>query len=243
MINSLYYDPVYFDAEWGLHHLVRRIVGAVYSGLVELARHFTKILDFILTPKGVVIENIWTGFTTATSGLTIPITVSTANNKYVVVAICTVSGSVGSCTLNGAAMTLLAGTNANRGVYLYGIVPSTTGLQNLSFSTSSNVNRAVVWECSGVNQTSPALDSQTATSASAASISTPSMACSPYGMILEAADFASGTITPSNGQTPVVVNSINTGAYFRPSGSTQVEAWGSTTASACRISATSLNPA
>ncbi len=245
MINSLYYDPVYFDAEWGLHHLVRHIVGAVYSGLVELARHFTKILDFILTPKNITIENIWTGYAAVATSITIPINVTNVSNAYVV-AILTYNGSntsgVLGATLNGVSM-----TNINRtynAASIFGQAPATTGAQNVVIGTLGATKNicGVVFLCSGVNQTTPSLDNKNAT-ATATSVANGALSADTTGLIIDCYSSESGTPGAASGQTTVSVSGNVCAGYLRPASTSVITSMNNSASAVLHIAGVSLNPA
>ncbi|NMC30709.1 MAG: hypothetical protein GYA45_11635 [Pelolinea sp.] len=256
MVNALYYDPVFFDASWGLHHLVRmvrnviarlilRIVGASYSGRTQLARHFTKVIDITITPKAIAVEAIWTGYRSGASQ-TVTINIPAVANPYVVV--CSVMETTASAsfsaTLNGAAMTELTGALANRAVKIFGLIPGTTGPQDVVVTSGDvKTHRVSVYLLSGVNQTTPTLDAKTATSNGATSLTTPSMSASQLGLIVDCASFVSGTVSSSSGQTETTVNSIKHSGTLIPPATSTTTTWGTTSSSAGRICAVSLNPA
>jgi len=245
MNNSIYFNSVYFDAEWGLHHLVRRIIGAVYSGLVSLARHFTKILDFVITPQQVVLENTWTGYATSTT-VTVAVDISSSANSYVTVgaSINSSAGVTATCTLNGVNVPSLAGGSTVRSCYLFGIIPATTGSQNVVVTLSGSTTcRVIVNQLSGVNQTTPTLATNS-TSADSTSVTTSAaLTTSLFGLIVDVISNESGTISANDGQTTVTVDGDIRGGYKIPTATTDSPSYSSSSSSPMRISAASFNPA
>jgi hypothetical protein len=163
MINQIYYQPIFFDAEWGLHHLVHRIVSAAYTGIVETVRHWWKVLEFILNPKGVKIENIFTGTGTGTAVSVACTPASVVNSALFVYIYSASNNAISSITYAGAAPnTTVYNSTSTGGASAFFIFNNPAASGNfVATIAASSTWRVVAWHCSGVNLTTPQYDYQT----------------------------------------------------------------------------------
>jgi hypothetical protein len=215
-----------------------KMVSTTFSGIIETVLHVTKLKDLIIVPKGVTIENTWTGYS-STSSIAVATNISSALNKYVIAVVISGGGSPSSVTLNGAAMTSLISVGS---CGIYGIIPGSTGAQNFVANAGAGLTwRVAVFELSGVNQSTPTLDAKN-TYQNTATITTPSMVCSPYGLVIDGILFASGTVSENSAQTVTTINAIKTAGVTRPTGTTITTSWTTTSSSQGSLSAVSINP-
>lgn len=241
MISSIYFDSAFLDAEWGLHHLVRKIVGAVFSGVIDTIRHWAKVIEFIINPRGVQIENIWTSNGAGTSG-TCAITPVAATNSYLV---CCLTGYAGytasNVAFNGSNFTNVTGGVLSSALsYIWGLTGHSTSAGNVTFTFSSTVTwRCVVFQLSGVNQSTPTTDAK-AVGGTVTSVSL-TLATVVYGMVIDCL-YSENTATPTQGQTTISGNSQKVGYLTSPEYPSEVVGY-SFASGAANYRAIAVNPA
>ncbi len=208
------YDLLYFDRRWLLydsiknildHPRITRFINAIYSGLLDLARHFNKVGEFMIIPKGVTIENKWTATGTGTS-ISVPVNLTAVGNAYVIVSVAGYTNSAStygftSPALNGVGMTTHASQSAANysRTLIAGIIPATTGSMNFTCSISTSITwYCTVYLVSGVSQSSPIVAAGTVTGGANPSIVLNSTA---MGMSFDCVSNNATGYSPSAGQT------------------------------------------
>jgi hypothetical protein len=222
---SIYYDPVYFDAGWAFHHLVSRIVGAVFSGVVNTIRHWVKVLDFLIDPKGIRIENTWSNYGTGTS-VSVAVTPATVTNCYMV-AVVSADNTVTSITsplLQGSTPSTLVTVGNSPRSAIYGTTSYSTTAGTFTCTLSGSCNwRCAVYQLSGVDQTTP-----TTSTGSVAPTQTSPMSVTlttvDYGITIDVVTTMSASSYPAvqNSQTTITLNGkVFTGYLLTPTVTSQ----------------------
>ncbi len=254
MIGSVYWDAVYVDAGWGMHHLVRkiagrvrdeltriilRIVGAVYSGTTSSSRHFDKSMKGVIQPKGIQVENIWTNYGTGTA-VTCGINVADVSNSCVVAVVIGDAGyAFSNAALGGSAMTTAAYGYSTDLAGIYYIVNPTTGAATFTGTTAASMPwRVVCFQLSGVSQTAPLVDGDTTYANPTTSLSL-TLDSIPHGLLI---DGIQNSTAAGSGQTITTVNSKQCCGYLQTDDVSVVSSY--TMASThYRLSAATFNPA
>ena len=229
---------------WQIYRLITFAVGATYAGITSTTRHYSKDRDFVVVPKGVVLENTWTNYATSASG-TVAVAPTDVKNSYLLLVVTTRYNSISlsSVSFGGSSMTLLTGGGSpSVSGYMYGLLSPSTTPGNVTFTLSSSCSwRAVVYQLSGVNQTTPTLDWRGNYTAAGSSWSQ-TVTTTDYGFSVDMC-VADSDGNVSNGQTVVSVNSIPMSGYLTlPSVPTQTHGWENLTAH-IRWGVVSFNPA
>lgn len=247
----LNYDYLYLDRCWIFWQVLERffepifrIVSVVYTGLMESLRHVNRTGEFMLLPKQIKVENIWTGYGTGTS-ISVPVVTSNLSNSYFV-AVVVFDGqyALSNVVLRSTGLTSLVGANITVGAYIYGLANPTAGSQNFTATLGSSTTwRVVCYQLSGVNQSTPTVNTNiaVATSGTSASISLTSVA---NGLLIDALSIANGTGGQgNNGQTVTKVNNIIVSGYKDTSGATETDSYSWTSSQNNRIAGVTFNPA
>jgi len=226
---------------WDIYKTITFFISGVLTGLIELAYHFSKVTEFIIPAKAVIVEAIWTGY--ATGNVTVGVNITNVPNPYVLVCVSSdISGSsMPGCTLNSVTVPLIVGATATRDSGIFGMIPTTLGAQNVVVTLATYDQRVSVYLLSGVDQVSPIINSATVF-ATASSLTTAAMAASLHGLIVDTANFTSGTVSAADGQTVTAVNSKNHSGTRIPSATSVTSTWATTVSSAGRLCAVSMKP-
>ncbi len=245
MIGSMYWDAVYVDAGWGLHHLVRNVVGAVKSGLTAGARYFNWMLKGVIIPKGVTIEHIWTAYGTGTS-VSCAIAPTSSTNSYLL-AILTSSGTAATASsflFGGSGMSVIQSFVGVGLVYAAGLINPSTTAGNLTATLSGSVAwRIVVFQLSGVNQSTPLVDSQENNSVGG-TLASVTLTTVPFGFTVDGVYNQGGyAMTEQNGQTVISVNTHKCSGYLTSPAVSQVHSYAWSTSCRWGIVGLSFNPA
>jgi hypothetical protein len=213
---AIYYDPAFLDAGWGLHHLVSAIVSAVYSGIIETLRHWTKVLDFIINPKGIRIENTWTNYGSGTS-VSVSVAPTTVTNCYMVAVVTTDNtvNTISSPLIQGVTPTTVATIGNSPRTAIYGTTSYSTTAGTFTCTLSGTANwRCVVYQLSGVDQTTPYGDTKTVAPTQTTPMSV-TLTTTDYSITIDgASQMASTSLAAVNGQTTVTVNGRITSGYL-----------------------------
>lgn len=245
-VNTIYW----INPAWNFYRVfdrlldpVKRLVGAIRSGLIASSRDISVLLDGIINPNGISLENIWTGYGTGTS-VSVAVVPTAVSNGYFVAVITTDEtggGSVSVVKLSGSSMTSLTGGTATNSGWIYGFLNPSAGSYNFTCTlATSSVWRVVCYQLSGVNQTTPTLDAQT--SAGTTTPITVTLATVNYGYYIDGIRAVSG-IGYQNGQTITTVNSLYASGRKAPAFPQDTPAYSQSGTTAWRLNAVSLNPA
>lgn len=228
-----------FPFLWTVYRFVTMAVDATYTGLVNSVRHFTKANDFVISPRGIVIENTWTNYGTGTTA-SVNVNCATVPNSYLVACVVDPSAVTFSAPLlNGVAMTKLCYGAANVPVGIYGFANPPTGAVSFTLTISSSSNwRVVCYQLSGVDLSDPLCDAQQATCAPGTSLSV-TLVAEPYGIMIDA--IKDGT-TPQNSQVMTVVNSYNVSGVLYPD-TTSITSGYTFSSQNSHLNVVTLNPA
>jgi len=218
---------------------IYQIGGIVIQSIVNGAKNIAQVIDWLIVPKGVKIENIWTNYATGTA-VTLSCSPTAVQNSmlFFYLYVDLNPTAITAPTYNSTATTevwRVAGTGAG-GCGMYKLNYTTAGSWACTL-TDSRVWRAVCYQLSGVNQTTPQLDYQ------GTSLTTLTMATSSGSVLLSCPRPDSADIvTFTGGETVVSVNSLETSGYFAtPSYPTQVTSY--TTGTSRYFDAFVVNPA
>lgn len=229
---------------WQIYRLITFAVGATYAGITSTTRHYSKDRDFVVVPKGVVLENTWTNYATSASG-TVAVAPTDVKNSYLLLVVTMRANiSLSSVSFGGSSMTLLTGIGGpSASGYMYGLLSPSTTPGNVTFTLSGSCSwRAVVYQLSGVNQTTPTLDVQGGYTPAGSSSWSETVTTTDYGFSVDMC-VAGSNGNVSNGQTVVSVNSIPMSGYLTlPSVPTQTHGWENLTGHV-RWGVVSFNPA
>jgi len=186
-----------------LSDLAKRI-SAVYTSNIDSSINYQKVGEFTIAPSGVFKENFWNFNGTGTS-ISVTIAPQTVTNSFIVACvILDTSSSSGGITvpqLNSIAMTSYVQTttaNSPR-VLIAGIANAASGSQVFTATLPySSTWRVGIFQFSGVNLTSPVVN--TASASITSTTNNVTVTSVPYGMLVDCGG-GNLTPTPTGGQT------------------------------------------
>ena len=218
-------------------------IGAIYSGVNELARHFSKSGEFTITPMGVKVENIWTAYGSGTA-VSVPVSLIAVPNSFFVCALA-YDGiiNITNYTLGGVTTPILAGSAIPVGAILFGLVNPTPGAQNWTATLAAAVAwRAVCYQLSGVNQVSSVLNASSVNVQPGTSVTAP-VSAAINGLLVDVISIANGTGGQgNNGQTVTKVNNIITSGYKSTVGGTETDNYSWSISQNAMLSVAAFNP-
>jgi len=145
------------------------LVGAVYSGIVATARHFARILDFIIEPSGVTIEQTWNG-TGASNAFSLSITPAVVQNACLVACVDGLGNMAAPTSMTWNSITLARQVKedailyAGTAIYAAVIPAGSLGVASNLATVGGSFDTAYVtaYLCSGVHQATPVIATGTA---------------------------------------------------------------------------------
>ncbi|MHC1739720.1 MAG: hypothetical protein AB9897_01270 [Anaerolineaceae bacterium] len=225
--------------------LLKKAVTAVRSGLVKSALRDLQIIQDGIIPasEGVAIEGSWTAFGTGTS-VSCSITPASVGNCYMVVCLSYQNNAtITSPSLQGSTPGSLAavGSSIVSTSQMYGTISYSTTPGTFTCTLSNSTAwRVVVYQLSGVNQTTPTVDAKT-TAQSGGTLAV-TLTTVLNGLTIDNPTGQNGITAASNGQTTVLVNSIITAGSLVPTTTSTVVGY-TYPATYSALAAVSLNPA